>query len=112
MLLQHLETFVRVVEEGNFTRAGDLLNLSQPAVTRQIAALEHDLGAPLIERGGRGLHLTPVGKAVYGHARHLLAQVEHLKREVSSLSDPMHGEVSIACVTTVGLFTLPRLLTE
>src|SRR5712692_6312390 len=47
VLLQHLETFVRVVEEGNFTRAGELLNLSQPAVTRQVAALEHDLGASL-----------------------------------------------------------------
>ena len=40
MILQHLETFVRVVDEGNFSRAGELLNLSQPAVTRQIAALE------------------------------------------------------------------------
>src|SRR6266851_7118316 len=99
MLLQHLETFVRVVEEGNFTRAGELLNLSQPAVTRQVAALEHDLGASLVERGGRGLHLTATGKAVYTQARHLLAQVEHLKREVASLSDPMRGEVSIACVT-------------
>ena len=112
MLLQHLETFVRVVEEGNFTRAGELLNLSQPAVTRQISALERELGAPLIERGGRGLHLTPIGKTAYTHARHLIAQVEHLKREVASLSDPMRGEVSIACVTTVGLFTLPRLLAE
>src|SRR5207253_2441678 len=53
-----------------------------------------------------------VGKAAYASARHVLAQVEHLKREVASLSDPQHGELSIACVTTVGLFTLPQLLGE
>ncbi len=110
MLLQHLETFVRVVEEGSFTRAGELLNLSQPAVTRQIAALGRELGAPLVERGGRGLRLTPVGDTVYTHARHILAQVERLRAGVAVLSDPQRGEVSIACVTTVGLFTLPRLL--
>ncbi len=110
LLLQHLETFVRVVEEGSFTRAGELLSLSQPAVTRQIAALERDLGTPLVERGGRGFHLTPTGQATYMHARHILAQTEHLRTEVAALSDPMRGEVSIACVTTVGLFTLPHLL--
>src|SRR5579884_916304 len=111
VLLQHLETFVRVVEEGSFTRAGELLNLSQPAVTRQIAALERELGAPLLERG-RGLHLTAVGQTAYTHARHVIAEVEHLKANVASLSDPQSGEVSIACVTTVGLFTLPQLLNE
>jgi len=112
MFLQHLETFVRVVDEGNFTRAGELLNLSQPAVTRQVAALERELGAPLVERGGRGLHLTPAGQAAYEGARHVLAQVERLRTAVTALSDPHAGEVSIACVTTVGLFTLPRLLNE
>src|SRR5579859_6981679 len=112
MILQHLESFVRVVEEGNFTRAGELLNLSQPAVTRQVAALERELGATLVERGGRGLHLTAMGQSVYQHAHHILAQVENLKTDVTSLADPERGEVSIACVTTVGLFTLPRLLAE
>src|SRR5207248_7122400 len=86
--------------------------LSQPAVTRQIAALERELGAALIERGGRGLHVTAVGQTAYAHARQILAQVEHLRADVASLSDPMRGEVSIACVTTVGLFTLPQLLAE
>ncbi len=112
MLLQHLETFVRVVEESSFTRAGELLRLSQPAVTRQMAALERDLGAPLVERGGRGFHLTPSGQTAYAHARHILAQAEHLRSEVAALSDPMRGVVSIACVTTVGLFTLPHLLAD
>ena len=112
MLLQHLETFVRVVDEGNFTRAGELLSISQPAVTRQVAALERELGAPLVERGGRGLHLTPAGQAAYEGARHMLAQAERLRGAVAALSDPQAGEVAIACVTTVGLFTLPSLLTE
>src|SRR5919205_1058018 len=61
MLLQQLVTFARVVELGSFTRAGELLNLSQPAVTRQVAALEQEMGAPLVERGGRRIAVTAVG---------------------------------------------------
>ena len=66
MLLQQLITFARVVELGSFTRAGELLNLSQPAVTRQVAALEREFGTPLVERAGRKIAVTPAGQVVYG----------------------------------------------
>ncbi|MFN8556075.1 MAG: LysR family transcriptional regulator [Dehalococcoidia bacterium] len=112
MLLQQLETFARVVELGSFTRAGELLSLSQPAVTRQIAALEREFGAPLVERSGRGIAVTPAGQVVYGAARRVAAQVERARVDVSSLSHPERGVVSVAAVTTVGLFTLPTLLAE
>lgn len=112
MLLQQLTTFCRVAEEESFTRAADLLNLSQPAVTRQVAALERDLGVVLIERSGRGFHLTPAGEVVYGYAREVVAMVGRCRDAVASLSDPERGLVAIACVTTVGLFTLPSLILD
>lgn len=112
MLLQQLETFARVVELGSFTRAGELLNLSQPAVTRQVAALEQEFGAPLIERSGRGIAVTAAGQVIYTHARRIHAQVERARMDVLSLSHPERGQISVVAVTTVGLFTLPSLLAE
>ncbi len=112
MMLQHLITFARVVELGSFTRAGELLNLSQPAVTRQVAALEGEFGVPLIERSGRSIAVTPAGQVVYSAARRIAALVERAKIDVVSLSHPERGLVSVAAVTTVGLFTLPGLLAE
>jgi DNA-binding transcriptional LysR family regulator len=110
MLLQQLLTFSRVAEEGSFTRAADLLNLSQPAVTRQVAALENELTVPLIERPGRAFHLTPAGEIVFNYAREIVGLADRCREEVLALSHPERGQVSVACVTTVGLVTLPGII--
>jgi DNA-binding transcriptional LysR family regulator len=112
MQLHQLVTFNRVAEEGSFTRAAEVLNLSQPAVTRQVAALEAEFGVPLIERSGRGFHLTQAGEIVLNYGREISGLAQRVHDEVASLSNPEHGQVSVACVTTVGLFTLPRLILE
>lgn len=112
MLLQQLITFSRVAEERSYTRAAELLNLSQPAVTRQVAALEAELGALLTEGAGRGFRLTPAGDVVFRYAREVVALVDRCHEEVRALSDPERGQVSVACVTTVGLFTLPSLIVD
>lgn len=112
MLLTHLTTFARVVESGSFTRAGELLNLSQPAVTRQVAALEQEFGGTLLERNGRHLHLTARGQVVYQTARRMLAQLETCRADLAELEHPDRGTVAVAAVTTIGLFTLPALMAE
>lgn len=112
MLLQQLLTFSRVAEEGSFTRAAELLNLSQPAVTRQVASLETELNVQLVERTGRSFHLTQAGEIVFDYAREINALVQRCQDEVAALSHPERGQVSVACVTTVGLFTLPGLIVE
>lgn len=112
MLLQQLIAFSRVAEESSFTRAADLLNLSQPAVTRQVAGLESELGVQLIERTGRNFHLTQAGEVVYSYAREIASLVDRCRGEIAALSHPEHGLVAIACVTTVGLFTLPGLILD
>lgn len=110
MLHEQLITFARVVELRSFTRAGDVLHLSQPAVTRQIAALEQGMDAVLIERAGRGIAVTAAGNIVYQYAKRIEAMVERCRVEVRELARPETGKVSIAAVTTVGLFTLPVLM--
>ncbi|HYF95742.1 MAG TPA: LysR family transcriptional regulator [Symbiobacteriaceae bacterium] len=112
MILQHLITFCRVVETGGFSRAGELVGLSQPAVTRQVAALEADLGTPLLDRSSRQFRLTPAGELVYERARRLAAGVSELREAVSDLVDHDRGRVSIGAVTTVGVGILPPILSD
>ncbi|HEY8346931.1 MAG TPA: LysR family transcriptional regulator [Symbiobacteriaceae bacterium] len=112
MILQHLITFCRVVETGGFSKAGELVGLSQPAVTRQVAALEAELGTPLLDRSTRQFRLTPAGELVYQRARRIAAMVTELKGEVEDLIQRGQGRVTIGAVTTVGLNLLPPVLRE
>ncbi|HTE83297.1 MAG TPA: LysR family transcriptional regulator, partial [Dehalococcoidia bacterium] len=80
--------------------------------TRQVAALEAECGVPLIERSGRTFHLTQAGEIVLNYSREITGLAQRVHEEVSSLSNPERGQVAVACVTTVGLFTLPRLILE
>jgi len=112
MLLQHLMTFCRVVEEGSFTKAAHSLNLTQPSVTKQVGALEDHLQISVFTRTGKQVHLTPAGEMIYVHARqitHLVSQCESAVRELRS---PGSGHITVGCVHTIGLFTLPDLLAE
>ena len=68
--LLQLETFMTVVEQGGFTAASRRLGLSQPAVSRAVAALERDLGLPLLVRRREGLSLTEAGVIVMGGTEH------------------------------------------
>lgn len=110
MLLEQLATFSRVVEVGSFTKAAELLSLSQPSVTRQVALLEREFGAPLIERTGRRLLVTAAGQIVHEHARSVAALLDRAREDVASLADSEHGQISVAAAATVGLSTLPTLL--
>ncbi|HEY3367995.1 MAG TPA: LysR family transcriptional regulator [Symbiobacteriaceae bacterium] len=112
MLLQHLITFCRVVEEGSFTRAAQAQNMTQPSVTKQIGALEDHLQIQLFTRQGKQVHLTPAGELVYGYARQIHHLVGECESAVRDLRSPGGGHVTVGCVHTIGLFTLPDLLAE
>jgi len=73
MELRHLRYFLAIAEELNFTRAAEKLHIAQPALSRQIRDLEHEIGTRLFERGGTKTALTPAGQAFVEGARNTLA---------------------------------------
>jgi DNA-binding transcriptional LysR family regulator len=76
MSLQQLQYFVVVAEEQHVTRAAARLHVSQPPLSRQIQALEDELGQPLFERRGRGIALTAFGRYFAAEAAAILAHVD------------------------------------
>jgi len=75
--LSQIRYFVTVAEEGNVGRAAQRLFVAQPAVSRQIRALEDEIGTPLFSRTPRGMSLLPPGRVFLDHARAILAAIEH-----------------------------------
>jgi LysR family transcriptional regulator, benzoate and cis,cis-muconate-responsive activator of ben and cat genes len=94
MELRHLRYFLAVAEFGSLNRAAAHLLVAQPSLSRQIRALEHELGRPLLERSARGVALTRAGTALAGHARQLLA-LEAATADVVAGSDRVRETVSL-----------------
>lgn len=85
MSLQQLRYFVTVAEEEHVTRAAERLHVSQPPLSRQIRALEDELGQPLFNRRGRGIELTRFGRYFAERARSILQNVDDLVAEAKRL---------------------------
>lgn len=110
--LQHLITFCRVVDLNSFTQAAQELNLSQPAVTKQVKALEQELGTRLLTRRGRQLRLTPAGEILYPYAKRTIHTLQECRDALQALHAPGRGTLAIGTVPTIALFTLPDLLAQ
>jgi len=86
------------------------MHLSQPAVSRQIANLEADLGVKLFVRGPRSIALTDAGECLYRHVDQMMDLAEQAKRLISQMADPNHGRVAVGVCGLVGTYILPRVL--
>lgn len=93
--LQQLRHFVALAEQGHFARAAETVNLSQPALSRSIQALEASLDCKLLDRHARGISLTAHGQLVLEHAQRLLAGSRALKNAVSQLGNLQAGELRL-----------------
>ncbi|WP_242018736.1 LysR family transcriptional regulator [Phaeovibrio sulfidiphilus] len=107
-----LRVFHTVAEAGSFTRAGDFLNLSQSAVSRQIGALEEALGAPLFLRHPRGLVLTEQGTLLFETTRSIVSNLTELESRLDEQADDVSGPLTICTSLAFGtLWLTPRLKT-
>lgn len=97
-----LRVFHAVAEAGSFTRAGDSLNLSQSAVSRQISGLESSLKVPLFHRHARGLILTDQGEMLYRTAHEILAKVTIAEAQLSESTERPQGPLRITTTVAFG----------
>jgi len=107
--LRHLGTFQVVARLGSVSLAAEELHLSQSAVSIQIASLETSVGAPLIERTGRGVRLTEAGELLVVYADRLLNLWTEASDEMSTFLGDFSGTLRVGAVTTAE-YWLPRLL--
>lgn len=110
MELHQLEAFEAVALHGSFTRAAEVLFVTQPAVTRQIAALESELKTRLFERLGRTVRLTPSGEVLHRYSE----QITRLSREageaVADIEAGRGGRLHVGASSTLATYVLPPLL--
>lgn len=107
-----LKAFVAVAETGSFSLAAERLFLTQPAVSKRVAALEGELRTPLFDRIGRRISLTEAGLALLGRARNILLEVEDSIRVLSNLSGEVRGTLRFATSHHIGLHRLPPILKQ
>jgi DNA-binding transcriptional LysR family regulator len=110
MNLQNLRVFLKVAELEHITRAAEELGLSQPAVTKTIQSLEHEVGLALVERQGRRIVLTHAGRLLQNYARQLFRVEREMEDALAALHDIEGGEVKLAANTTTGVYLLPPIV--
>ncbi len=110
MDIANLQTFIAIAESGSFSLAAERLHLTQPAISKRVAALEQALGSPLFDRVGRRNVLTEAGQALLPNARRVLEALEDGRRAVANLSGTVAGRLSIGTSHHIGLHRLPSVL--
>ncbi|CAH0342014.1 pca operon transcription factor PcaQ [Rhizobium sp. CECT 9324] len=108
---RHLQTFVEVARQKSVMKAAQLLNISQPAVTKTIRELEEVLGVAVFERDGRGIRITRYGEAFLKHAG---AALTALRQGFDSVSHAVHADappIRVGALPTVSTRIMPRAMT-
>lgn len=110
MDLRALRYFQAVVEFGSYSRAAESLRISQPAVSRQVAHLEGELGRPLFVRSGHGVTPTEAGRLLFERSQAILRQVENVTAEIQGAGTDLAGTLTLAVPPGAGHFLMPELV--
>ncbi|AHL76041.1 LysR family transcriptional regulator [Stutzerimonas stutzeri] len=110
MDLANLNAFLAIAETGSFSMAAERLHLTQPAVSKRLAALESQLNVRLFDRMGREIGLTEAGRALLPRAYQILNVLDDTRRALTNLNGDVSGRLSLATSHHIGLHRLPPLL--
>ena len=105
-----LRVFVEVCERRSFSRAAEDLNFTQPAVSRQVAALEREVGARLFERRTRSVRLTQAGETLLPHAKAVLARLAAAEHELDALRELRGGRLRLGSFSSANVSLLPEAI--
>ncbi|MDF2669858.1 MAG: LysR family transcriptional regulator [Paenibacillus sp.] len=110
MNIQQIEAYLYVARTGNFSRAGELLFLTQPSVSSRIQQLENELGSLLFERAGKSIRLTEAGQAFLPYAETIMNQLSEGKLAIQRLNDQVEGSLQIGTVIYAANHLMPDYL--
>ena len=108
--LAQMVVFARVVEEGSFSKAARALGYSRAAISKQIAGLERDMGATLLNRTTRKMSLTEIGSEFYGRCARIALEVAEAERMVAAMRGSPAGTLRVACPLDFGRTHVSPLL--
>lgn len=107
MDLDWLRDFLALAEEGNFSRAADLRNVTQPAFSRRIRALEDWMGTALFVRGAQGATLTPAGEHFHPLAQDMMRALDRARRDTRAVGERRAASLSIAATHALSFTFFP-----
>jgi DNA-binding transcriptional LysR family regulator len=110
MELSQLDYFVKVVQEGSFSKAADRAYRTQPAVSIAIRRLEEEIGVPLLDRSQKTPRLTEAGKVVHDYAQRILALRDQVSPAIAELQNHKRGHVRIGANESTSLYLLPDVI--
>lgn len=112
MDLKKLEAFCNIYELKSFSKAGQVLFLSQPTMSAHIASLEEELGVLLFDRVGRGILATQAGVILYHHAKGILDSVERARADIHLLMGQVSGDLHLGGSSIPANYLLPSIFAE
>lgn len=110
MEISQLDFFIRVVEEGSFSRAAHKSYRTQPAISISVKRLEQEVGAILFDRSQKTPSLTEVGEVVYGYAQRIISLRNQAREAVNELKELKRGRVRIGANESASLYILPQII--
>ena len=107
---KQLKHFAMLAEERHFGQAAERLKITQSTLSASIRELELVLGAPVVDRAGKRVALTPLGEEVLARGEKILLQLDELTRAARASAMPLTGTLRLGVIPTISPFLLPRLL--
>jgi LysR family transcriptional regulator, regulator of abg operon len=108
--LTQLRNFVAIVDTGSIRACARQLGISQPAATKALRALEHDLDVELVQRSSRGVVLTEAGKAFLPRAQAVLGELREAREELGRITGSQAESVRVGVATVIGAWLVPPVL--
>src|SRR6202789_590260 len=108
MEFHQLRYVCAIADTGNFSRAVERCQITQPSLSQQVLKLEEDLGAKLFDRLGRSIRLTEAGRAFLPHARSILHETEVARSSVADQYTDLRGSVAVGVIPTIAPYLMPR----
>jgi LysR family transcriptional regulator of abg operon len=112
MKLNQIRDVVSIADRGSLRAAAQDLGLAQPALTRSVRELEHELGVVLFERHARGMALTPVGEAFVARMRVVQTEIQRSREEIGQKTDHPTGHVSVGLSMVATIVLLPNMIAK